>query len=393
MGDDNPLQGGETRTYTRAYGGGLVPGVLHRVGVNNPIVWCVMSDFYDWQRTLSYDADVTMVIGARGIGKTFGLRMQCIRDFMRDGSRFVEITRYKNEVSGVSEGYYNRLARQAEFSGLVFKTDSRYAYIAERPDKGKKPEWHLSGYFVALSDSQRLKKRTFDKVRRLIFDEAIIERSDRYHRYLPDEFGTLANVVDTVSRERGDTDSLRPRVYLLGNACDLANPYFAAYGVGTDLRFGRRWYAGKTFLLDYVDPGDYSAEKSAKTVAGRMFANTDAGDVAVANEFRHERSEFIAQKPRRARFSFGVVCNGRRYGVWLDQTEGYYYVTGRIPRNTGQPIYSLTRMDASINYVAANSLSGTLRYISDMFYMGLLRYENESVMVGFGDVLRMFGIR
>ena len=46
-----------------------------------------MADFYDWNKTLSYDADVTMVIGAKGIGKTFGLRKQCIKDFLRDGSR------------------------------------------------------------------------------------------------------------------------------------------------------------------------------------------------------------------------------------------------------------------------------------------------------------------
>ena len=41
-----------------------------------------MADFYDWHKTLSYDADVTMVIGPRGVGKTFGLRKQCIKDFL-----------------------------------------------------------------------------------------------------------------------------------------------------------------------------------------------------------------------------------------------------------------------------------------------------------------------
>lgn len=62
-----------------------------------------MPKYYDWEKTLSYDADVTMVIGARGVGKTFGLRKQCIKDFLRDGSRFVEVTRFKNELSGVSD--------------------------------------------------------------------------------------------------------------------------------------------------------------------------------------------------------------------------------------------------------------------------------------------------
>lgn len=353
-----------------------------------------MADFYDWEKTLSYDADVTMVVGARGIGKTFGLRKQCIKDFIRDGSRFCEVTRYKNELSGVSDGYFNRLERLPDFEGYLFKTDARYAYVAERPeDEKQKPLWHLAGYFVALSDAQRLKKRTFDKVRRLIFDEAILERSDRYHHYLPNEFGVLANVVDTVSRERADAKSLRPRVYLLGNALDLANPYFAAYGVTTDLKFGYRWFAGKTFLLHYVDPGEYAGEKAAGTVAGRMLANTAAGKEAIQNEFLHSNREFIKTKPRNARFSFGIVLNGRRYGVWYADTQGYYYVCNKIPRNSGKPVYSLTRDDASINYVAASKASDIMRYVQEMYFYGLLRYENESIQAGFGEVLQMFGIR
>ena len=74
-----------------------------------------MADYYDWHKTLSYDSDVTMVIGPRGIGKTFGLRYQCIKDFLKDGSRFVEVCRFKAELSGVSDGYFNRLQDMPEF--------------------------------------------------------------------------------------------------------------------------------------------------------------------------------------------------------------------------------------------------------------------------------------
>lgn len=353
-----------------------------------------MADYYDWEKTLSYDADVTMVIGPRGIGKTFGLRKQCIRDFLRDGSRFTEIVRFKNELSDVSDGYYNRLERLPEFADYMFRTDARYGYIARKPENSKiKPKWELINYFVALSEGQKKKKKTFDKVRRLIFDEAVLERTDRYHRYLGNEFGVLANLVDTVSRERADTEGIRPRVYLLGNACDLSNPYFAAYGVGTDLHFGKRWYAGKTFLLDYVEPGQYSIDKAEKTVAGRMFSHTAAGRVAIGNEFYRENAEFVHKKPKRAKFSFGVVLNGRKFGIWLDSMEGYYYVTFKIPKNTGKPVYSLTREDASINYVAASRLSGVMNYVQEMFWYGILRYDSEEAQTAFAEVLDMFGVR
>ena len=238
-----------------------------------------------------------------------------------------------------------------------------------------------------------MKKRTFDKVRRIIFDESILERDDRYHTYLPNEFGVLANLVDTVSRERADTDSIRPRLYLLGNACDLSNPYFAAYGVGTDLKFGYRWYAKKTFLLHYLETGEYGREKLVGTVAGRMMQGTTAAKVAISNEFVGINSEFVSRKPSRAKFSFGIKCNGKTFGIWVDFQGGLYYVTNTIPNNTSQPIYALTAEDNRINYIAARGASKTLAYFKEIYYMNLLRYQSVTVKrVFLEEVLSKFGI-
>ena len=301
--------------------------------------------YYGWERTFSYDADVTMVIGARGIGKTFGLRMQCIRDFIRDGSRFCEIVRFKNSLSVVSDGYYDRLATMREFDGYVFKTDARYAWISKKTDDGKKPMWRKAGYFVALSDGQIKKTVTFSGVRRMIFDEAILERADRYHKYLPGEFVKLANLVD------------------------------------------------KTFLLHYVDPGSYAGEKARGTVAGRMLSNTEGGMVSSMNMFVHADTSFVRPKTKNAKFSFGIVYVGERFGIWYDKMEGYYYVTDSIPNNTGKPVYSLTRGDLTINYVAATNLGTTMGYVRDMYTYSLLRYQSENLMMAFGEVLQLFGIR
>ena len=358
-----------------------------------------MAEYYDWHKTLSYDADVTMVIGPRGVGKTFGLRKQCIKDFLKDGSRFVEVTRFKAELSGVADGYFNRLQDLPEFDGYIFKTDARYGWIAKVPsepaegDKKPKPDWRLMTYFIALSDAQRMKKRTFDKVRRIIFDESILESSDRYHNYLPNEFGILANLVDTVSRERADTASIRPRVYLLGNACDISNPYFSAYGVGTDLTFGYRWYAKKTFLLHYLEAGEYGREKAAGTVAGRMMQGTIAGKIAISNEFVGISSEFVKRKPPRAKFSFGIKCNGKTFGVWCDLQGGLYYVTNTIPNNTDRSIFALTVEDNRINYIAARNASATLANFKEVYFLNLVRYQSVAVKRDFiENVLRKFGI-
>ena len=212
-----------------------------------------MSDYYDWGTTLSYDADVTQVVTLRGKGKTYGLRKQFVKDFLKDESRFVEVCRFKDEISDVMDGYFDKLIEKEEFPNHVFKTERKAAFIAKKPKDGEKPQWKQIGYFVALSQMQRSKKKTFRNVYRIVLDESILDYHDRYHDYLPNEFSLLANIVDSCARQRaGEKRKHEPRVYLLANACDLMNPYFIRYGIKEEPNFGYSWHAGKTFLLHYV---------------------------------------------------------------------------------------------------------------------------------------------
>lgn len=356
--------------------------------------------YYDWQKTLSYDADVTMVVGARGYGKTFGLRRQCIADYKKDGSRFVEVVRYRNELSGVAEGYFGRLEEMPENENFLFRTDNRYAYIANKPkdyeekvNNGEKIKvhWKVCGYFVAMTDEQKLKKRTFNHVRRIILDECIISRNDRYHNYLPNEFAILANIVDTVSRERAGTKSTRPRVYLLGNACDFGNPYFAAYNVTSDIGYGYYWFKGKTFLLHRLQDKSYAEQKITGTVAGRMLAGTMDAKIAADNEFIGMSDDFVCKKTKTAKFLFGIHFNGKHYGVWVDYINGMYFVTDKIPNNS-TAIYYLSNADAKVNYIAARKTSNLFKTFGEVYYLGLLFYETVDIKVGFQEVLRYFGI-
>lgn len=352
--------------------------------------------FYDWNKALSYDADVTMVIGARGVGKTYGLRCQCVRDFLKDRSTFVEIVRYKSELQGVSGDYFSRIGTNNEFEGYVFKTDAKHAYIARAREEGPggKPEWEIIGYFVALSQAQQIKKRTFDRVKRLIFDEAVLDKSDRYHRYLPNEFVTLANIVDTASRERADVDGVKPHLYLLGNALDILNPYFVTYKIGTKPKEGFSWHANKTMLLHYMKDSEYAQAKMTDTVAGRMLGATPDGLIAARNEFVRQSSDFVAQKPNRAKFAFGIVHDGNDFGIWLDATEGYYYVTDKIPKNTnGKPVFALTASDNKVNYIAARKAERALKGFTELYYLGIVRYQSAVIREKFIDALALFGVR
>lgn len=350
-----------------------------------------MCKYYDWAKTLAYDADVTMVVGGRGIGKTFGLRVQVLRDYLKKHLRFVVVCRYKNEIQDISRGFFDRIAKLKEFKAYQFKSEKKSFYIASAKDK--KPKWKLIGYIVALTEMQKTKQSTFNDVYRIILDEAILDKTDKFHRYLPKEYVLLANIVDSCSRERADSTNARPpRLYLLGNAVDLINPYFMRYGINEPPKYGYSWYDKKTFLLHYVEDKEYAKAKETRTVAGRMLAGTEEGNAANANIFVGSNKDFINKKPRGCMFNFGIVYQGQRFGVWYDKNEGYFYIDNKISKAQNTVIYALTCSDNRINYYMVKKSNRVLQSLVELAGYGQVQYETIATRENFYKIIKLFGI-
>lgn len=349
--------------------------------------------YYDWNSTFTYDADVTIVIGPRGCGKTYGLRKQCVKDWKKDGSRFVEVCRYKDELADISSGYFDKLEINEEFPALIFKTDKHYAYVAKKPKGDAKPDWKIVGYFVALTQMQRSKKKTYTKVKRLIMDEALLDRRDRYHRYLPSEFSLLANVVDSCTRENPNNDEqIRPHLYLLGNAVDLTNPYFARYKIRKVPEFGKSWHDRKTCLLDYIDASIYAESKVNDTLAGRMARGTIDEAIIAYNKFAGIDDETIAKKTKDAKYLYTLSSEGKEYSVWCSMSEGLYFVNDKKPKSGGI-VYALTNQDNEANYIVIRKADGLMKTLVDGIYYGIVRYETREQKENLLALLRVFGLR
>lgn len=354
-----------------------------------------MSRYYDWQTTLSKDADINIIITSRGRGKTYGLRKQCINDYRRDGSRFVEVTRTKTEMREICEDYFDRVG--AEWPGRVFCVRNKRAYVAPAPeregDKIPRAAWKCIGYFVAMTELQTVKKRTFKNVRRILMDEAILERIDRYHSYLPYEWESLQSIVDSCTRERADDEGrVHPKVYLLGNACDLINPWFKTLGIDRAPSYGYSWHAGKLCLLHYEEPGEYEESKATDTLAGRMALVAGSGSVSIGNRFGRANMDFVAKKPARAKFAFGIQYERERFGVWEDKTEGYYYVTRKVPNNA-RPVYALTSREGRADLVVAKRAEPAMKFLVSLYYSGIVLYDSPYTREKTLAIFSLFGVR
>lgn len=345
------------------------------------------SRFYDWEKTFSYNADITMVITARDRGKTTGIRIAALLDALDHGYRFVEVARHKDELPPLMSGYFDKLGMLPQFSDIEFKVEGKVGFYRR---EGEKP-WQPCCYFVALTEAQNAKKRTYVNVRKIIFDEALIEPQS-HHRYLRREYQVLTNIVDTVTREVVGESRVRPHLYLCSNSCSMVNPYFAAWGIDTIPEYGFSWHMGKTVLLHYEKPGESTAARARDTLAGRMAAQSDEALVALGNEFVVGSEDDIARKPSGARFWMGIVYRGDSFGVWADFDEGYYYVNRRIPKGAS-PVYALTRRDNTVNRLVGRRATPALRSLADAHFDRIIRYDTIATREKLLDALAMFGVQ
>ena len=354
-----------------------------------------MTKYYDWDATMSRqtgtNGEICLVLGAKDIGKTFGLRLKCLQRFFKHDEKFVEICRTNEEMRSVSQGYFDKLQNDGFFTDYVFKIEKNCGFAAPKPPEGEKPKgWRLCCYFVALTNFQREKKRTYVKPSRFIFDEAIIDTKDRYHRYLPDEFLILANVLDSISRQQPN-DDYSYKLYILGNAVDLTCPYLRTLGINKIPQFGYSYYRNKTVLLHYVEPWD-AEDRKALTLVGRMLEGHDESAIIFDNEFRDTTGKEIAQKTSEAIYKFAFKWGRMTFAVWADMNKGLWFVTSKLPKNAPN-VYTLTKRDSSVNYQIAQKASPLAKLLVDVYYVGGLRYDSPSIREAFFEVLSFLGVK
>lgn len=354
--------------------------------------------FYDWNKTYSYGARLTMVVSARGRGKTYGLRRDCVRRYLKTGRRFCEFVRYRCDLAPVSSGWADKLVLNNEFPDYIFRTDSHHVYISKRPEreimtdengeevvKEGKPRWEVCGYFADIYGHQNYKTMTFSNVGTVLFDEFVLDPHGS-RRYVPEEYAAFIDLLDTVNREvYGETEPVR--VFLMGNTCSICNPYFLEFGI-TKPRPGYTRFMGGYVLLHYDDSPAYS-ETKRKTLVG-VLGRGHNNDM-IENTFSDGGDEFIEAKPKRAKFFSGFLYEGRELGIWIDYSTGLFYANRKIP--TDGEVFVISARDMSPDYELARKAEPRFKNLGRVFYNKSIRFSDAQVRADFVELMRFYGVR
>ena len=139
--------------------------------------------YYDYNRIISYNVPVNVLIGERGVGKSFGAKDYVINQYRKKHHQFAYLRRYDNELKKVFERDASDINQKDFFEQALKEKYSDVKLTA----KNRKFFYNGEQFGVAMrfTEAQDLKSSNYENIKTIIIDEYPIEKNKRY--YLPNE--------------------------------------------------------------------------------------------------------------------------------------------------------------------------------------------------------------
>lgn len=319
--------------------------------------------YYNYNKILSYNAFINILIGERGVGKTYGASKMVINRFIKKGEQFAYIRRYKPELKKATSQFFEALNNNNEFPEhtLYNKSDKFYC------------DNEICGHAMTLSTAQDLKSSNFSKVTTIIFDEFIIEEGQKKY-YLQNEVIVFLNLIETIARMRDI------KIFMLGNPANIfTNPYFLYFDLSLPFNNDIKTFKDGLILLQYMKNEEYRKIKK-QTKFGKLISGTSFEDYAINNKMLNQNNNFIERKQGSAKFSFAFIYNNEYFGVWFDYNVGKIYVSNDYDKNSPF-VFACTLKDHSSNTMLINSAKkySCWKTFIENYGLGNVRFENMKI--------------
>ncbi len=280
------------------------------------------SIFYSPEKILSYNALLNLIIGERGVGKTYGFKTFAVNRYLNKGKQFAYIRRYDTDLeASVGSSSDNKFFEQIrkEFPNSKFKiTKSKKVRKLYIDDK-------ICGYALPLSAADSLKSSSYENVDIIIYDEFMLKEGSTQH-YLRNEPEIILDLIETIGRLRDI------RVFCLGNAISSTCPIMSYFDLTLPYNTDIKLFKDNTIAVEYIRNEKYREVKKASRF-GKLIDGTRYGKYAIDNEFLLDSKAFIRKKDSNAKFYFILILNGKSYGIWRDFKNQILYVSNDIDPN------------------------------------------------------------
>lgn len=330
--------------------------------------------FFDIKNILKYDCLVNLIVGARGVGKTYSSLNYAIENYKATGYGTIYLRRYKNELSDF-ETILNPVITNNNIQNIKYINKGK-KFVDEKNDKTI-----LKG--MILSQGMIKKSQDFSNINLIIFDEFIIDKGN--YNYIPNEFNNFNNFIETISRLREITENIVIKTIMLSNAASRNNPYFIGYKIPVIEQYP---YI-KNDLLVYKAENTGFIEAKKSTRWGRFIINnTSMYDYMMDGNFK-DKKEFIIEKlPPQTKYLATLIYADNKIGLYKDLKENNIIFSKKI-NETSKTIFSLTKEDRTPDFKYLNKKSPTIQSILQYNDLGRIRFDDLKIQAIFFDILKL----
>lgn len=246
------------------------------------------------------------IIGARGIGKTFGELKYWIDKLKGTGKKFVLMRRTQTQVDLIKTPELNPfLALEyelgADYHFILAKINSNITgiYFSIWSDKENKyVKGELIGYLIALSTVSNIRGFAGNDIVHIIYDEFT---GELHERPISNEGTAFLNAIETIGRNR-ELKGIEPlSVTCLSNSTMLANPVFIELKLITvcEKALNKNKDVVKLPERDttiYLLHDSPISKAKAKTSLYRLAGDSEFSKMSLHNEFNNEYFGLIKSK-------------------------------------------------------------------------------------------------
>lgn len=271
-------------------------------------------EFFDIRNFVKELRALGIVIGGRGIGKTYSTMSFLLED---QDKRFIYMRNTVIQLDECCSEFGNPFKKWgADHNRMIFmEKEKNHAIIYEETENGNK----IIGYGVALSTFENLRGVDLSDVDYVLFDE-FIERK----KFTFDQFQSFVHFYETVNRNRELFGEDPLKCILLSNSQKLDNPILAGYSlipvIEGMVRTGQKKFKNKGLFV--LLPESEISDLKAQTENYKLINGTKIADENLKNKFAYD--SFYGIKKRNIKEYQCICCIDGIY-IYRHKSQGRFY--------------------------------------------------------------------
>lgn len=275
------------------------------------------SGYLDARAILHLGITFNFIIGARGVGKTFGF----LDVAQADGIPFMLMRRQQSQTDIINRPDFSPFKAICEKRHINITTESAGKYSARfiKDDQ-------VIGYTCALSTISNMRGFDASDVKLLLYDEFVPEVHDRP---IKEEGKAFLNAIETIGRNRELDDEKPLQVVCMANAFNIANPIFLELGlVGIAERMklkGQEIYINRERSLSIIMPkSDKIIGRKKHTALYKLTDQSSFSDMALKNDFIYNPSDNVEPQVIK---EFKPMVTVGEITIYKHKSQRTYYVS------------------------------------------------------------------